>query len=64
MADQVVQSHFTISRNEGKLVDNQTSAPMPEIVNPLAVTKDKLTVSGLQASSQLDPPKLTKVVPP
>ena len=37
---------------------------MSEIVKPLAVTKDKLTVSGLQASSKLDPPKLTKVVPP
>ena len=37
---------------------------MPEIVKPLTVTKEKLAVSGLQASSQLDPPKLTKVVPP
>ena len=45
-ADQVVQSHFTISCNEDKLVDNQTSASMPEIVIPLAVTKDKPTVSG------------------
>ena len=61
---QVVQNHFTISRNEGKHVDNQTSASMPEIVKPLAVTKDELTVSGLQASSKLDPPKLVKVVPP
>ena len=46
-ADQVVQSHFTVSRNEDKFVDNQTSAPMPGIVKPLAVTKDKLAVSGL-----------------
>ena len=63
-ADQVAQNHFTIFRNEDKAVDSQTIAPKPEIVKPLAVAKDKPTVSGLSASSQLDPPKLTKVAPP